>query len=144
MRQILLQNTGAILLQNATEVYYKIPQVFYYKLWRFCYKIRQLLQNATILLQKCNFYFGGRFDAYLTLRNNRKIQCLFVIIRKFCVYLMHYWIILTLNTNAFSHIRGVEVNWTLLSCIGIVSSTDKRHFLVINLSSKVLQDEDIS
>ena len=57
---------------------------------------------------------------------------------------MHYWIILTLNTNAFSHIRGVEVNWTLLSCIGIVSSTDKRHFLVINLSSKVLQDEDIS
>ena len=57
---------------------------------------------------------------------------------------MHYWISLTLNRNAVSHIRGVGVNWTLLSCIEIVSSTDKRHILVINLASKVPQDEDIS
>ena len=28
----LLQNTIAILLQNATEVYYKMRQVFYYKI----------------------------------------------------------------------------------------------------------------
>ena len=33
------------LLQNATEVYYKIRQVFYYKM-------RQLLENETNLLQK--------------------------------------------------------------------------------------------
>ena len=38
----------AILLQNVTEVYYKIRQVFYYKM-------RQLLQNATILLQNATF-----------------------------------------------------------------------------------------
>ena len=57
---------------------------------------------------------------------------------------MHYWISLTLDTNAVSHIRGVGVNWTLLSCIEIVSSTEKRHFLVMNLASEVLQDEDIS
>ena len=57
---------------------------------------------------------------------------------------MHYWISLTLNTNAVSHIRGVRVNLILLRCIGIVSSTDKPHFLVINLASEVLQDENIS
>ena len=57
---------------------------------------------------------------------------------------MHYWISLTLDTNAVSHIRGVGVNWALLSCIEIVSSTEKRHFLVMNLASEVLQDEDIS
>ena len=48
MRQMLLQNATAILLQNATEVYYKM---------------RQLSQNATILLQnatvitKCDIYY---------------------------------------------------------------------------------------
>ena len=46
--------------------------------------------------------------------------------------------------NAVSHVGGVGVNWALLRCIEIVSSTDKRHFLVINLASEVLQDEDIS
>ena len=52
-----------ILLQNATEVFYKMRQVFfsrkcasfitkydsYYKLRRFCYKMQQLLQNATFI-----------------------------------------------------------------------------------------------
>ena len=38
MRKILLQNTTAILLQNAEEVYHKMRQIF-------------LLQNATVLLQ---------------------------------------------------------------------------------------------
>ena len=59
MRQILLQNATAILLQNATEVYYHTCQ--------FCYsKMRQLLQNATILLQdatvatKCDVYYKLR------------------------------------------------------------------------------------
>ena len=60
MRQILLQNATPILLQNATEVYYKMHQVFitkcdsfitkcdsYYKFRQFYYKMRQLLQNAT-------------------------------------------------------------------------------------------------
>ena len=62
-------------------------------------------------------------------------------IRKFAVffiYLMHYWISLTLNTNPVSHIRGVVVNWVLLRCIGIVSSTDKRNFLVMNPASELL------
>ena len=44
---------------------------------------------------------------------------------------------------SFSHQRG-RVNWALLSYIEIVSSTYKCHFLVINLASEVLQDEDIS
>ena len=63
---------------------------------------------------------------------------------RFYVYLMHYWISLTLNTNAVSHDRGVGVKGALLRCIEIVSSTYKRHFLVINLASEVLQDKDIS
>ena len=51
MRQILLQTATAMLLQNATEVYYKMRQVFYYKMRQFYYKERQLLQIATTLLQ---------------------------------------------------------------------------------------------
>ena len=66
MRQILLQNTTAILLQNATEVYCKIRQVFYYKIQQFYYKMRELLQIATVLLQnatvitKCDVYYKLR------------------------------------------------------------------------------------
>ena len=55
MRQMLLQNAIAVLLQNATEVYYKIRRVFYYKMRQFYYKMRQLLQNAIILLQNATF-----------------------------------------------------------------------------------------
>ena len=57
---------------------------------------------------------------------------------------MHYWISLTVNTNVVSHIRGVGVYWALLRCIEIVSSTDKDHFLVIELASGALQDKNIS
>ena len=32
MRQILLKNATAVLLGNAKEVYYKMRQVFYYKM----------------------------------------------------------------------------------------------------------------
>ena len=62
MRQILLQNTTAILLQNATEVYCKMRQVSYYKMQQLCCKMRQLLQNAMILVKnttaitKCDIY----------------------------------------------------------------------------------------
>ena len=55
MWQILLQNTAAILLQNATKIYDKIRQVFYYKMRHFYSKMRQLLQIATILLQNGTF-----------------------------------------------------------------------------------------
>ena len=48
MRQILLQNATAILLQIVTEVCYKMCKVFYYKM-------RQLLQIATTLLQNATF-----------------------------------------------------------------------------------------
>ena len=66
MRQILLHKATAILLQNATEVYYKMRQVFYYKMRQFYYKMRQLLQIATTLLQnatvitKCDVYYKLR------------------------------------------------------------------------------------
>ena len=53
---------------------------------------------------------------------------------RFYVYLMHYWISLTLNMNAVSHIREVGVNWTLSGCLETIGSTDKRHFLLINLA----------
>ena len=44
---------GTILLDiitKATEVYYKIGQVLYYKMRQFYYKMQQLLQIVTILL----------------------------------------------------------------------------------------------
>ena len=40
----------AILLQNVTEVYYKMRQVFITK-YEFSHKMRQLIKVATILLQ---------------------------------------------------------------------------------------------
>ena len=52
MRQI-LQNVTAILSQNATEVHYKIRQVFYYKIQQFH------LQNATVIT-KCHIYYKLR------------------------------------------------------------------------------------
>ena len=39
------------LLQNATNVYYEMCQLFQYKMRQFRYEMRQLLQNAMILLQ---------------------------------------------------------------------------------------------
>ena len=47
MRQVLLQNTTAILLQNATENYYKMCEVFITKC-EFYYKMRRLLKIATV------------------------------------------------------------------------------------------------
>ena len=59
MWQILLQNATAILLQNATKVYYRVFITKYnsfipncksnYKMLRFFYKKRQLLQHATLI-----------------------------------------------------------------------------------------------
>ena len=54
------------LLQNATEVHYKIRQAFYYKMRQLYYKMRHLLQIATILLEnttviaKCDIYYKLR------------------------------------------------------------------------------------
>ena len=59
IRQILLQNATAILLQNATKVYYKMRLAFNYK-------IRQLLQIVTILLQ--NATVSKKYDVYYKLR----------------------------------------------------------------------------
>ena len=42
MRQVLL-------LQNAAKLYYKMRQVFYYKIWQFYYKMRKLLLNVTFI-----------------------------------------------------------------------------------------------
>ena len=47
---ILLQNATDILLQTATKIYCKMRQVFYYKMPQFYYKMRQLLQNTSILM----------------------------------------------------------------------------------------------
>ena len=54
------------MLQNATEVYYKMRQNFYYKMRQLYYKMRQVLQIAAILLQnatvitKCDVYYQLR------------------------------------------------------------------------------------
>ena len=48
---MLLQTARTILLHNATEGYCKMPQIVYCKMLQFSYIMRQLLQNATILLQ---------------------------------------------------------------------------------------------
>ena len=68
MWKIVSKNATAILLQNATEVYYKMRQPFYDS---FITKLRQLLKNATILLQndtvitKCVFYYKLQYSNLL-------------------------------------------------------------------------------
>ena len=66
MRQMLLQNATAILLQNAREVYYKMYQVF-------------LLQNATVLLQKATVTkwddFITKCGVYYKLRQYKRYCC---------------------------------------------------------------------
>ena len=49
MQQILSQNGTAILLRNATELYYEMPQIFYYKMRQFYYKMQQLLKMRRLL-----------------------------------------------------------------------------------------------
>ena len=47
MQQVLLQNVTAILLQNAIEVYYKMRQLL--QIATILLQIRQLLQSATFI-----------------------------------------------------------------------------------------------
>ena len=47
VRQALLQSATAFLLQSATSVVTKCDR--YYKVWQFYYKVRQVLQSATII-----------------------------------------------------------------------------------------------
>ena len=52
IRQILLGNTTAIVLQTVINIYCKMSQVVYYKMRKFDYKFQQLLQ-MTMFLRKC-------------------------------------------------------------------------------------------
>ena len=56
----LLQNSTAILLQNATKVYYKMRQVF------FSQNATVLLQNATVITN--GDYFITKCDSYYKMR----------------------------------------------------------------------------
>ena len=52
---LLLQSATAFLLQSATSVITKCDR--YYKVWQFYYKVRQVLQSATIIT-KCDSTHG--------------------------------------------------------------------------------------
>ena len=52
IRQTLLQNATAVLLQNSEKGFYKLCQMFYYKMRHLYYKIRRLLQNVSIQTYK--------------------------------------------------------------------------------------------
>ena len=54
---LLLQSATAFLLQNATSVITKCDR--YYKVWQFYYKMRQVLQSATIIT-KCDSAYVKR------------------------------------------------------------------------------------
>ena len=59
MRQISLKNAVAVLLQNGTEVHYKMRPVFYYKMRQLLQIATTLLQNATVIT-KCDVYYKLR------------------------------------------------------------------------------------
>ena len=72
MQLILLQNETTILLWNTTKLYYKIScfnwkmrkfycKIRHFKIWRYYFKIRQLLQNVTVIT-KC---FGTCINIFL-------------------------------------------------------------------------------
>ena len=54
-----------MLLQNATEVYYKMRQSFYYKMWQLLQIVTTLLQNTTVIT-KCNVYYKLRQYTFLS------------------------------------------------------------------------------
>ena len=56
MRQILLQNATAILLQNATEVNYKMGQDFITKCNSFIKKMRVITKGDNFIT-KCGVYY---------------------------------------------------------------------------------------
>ena len=60
MQQILLQNRKAILLQNAAENYYKMSQVFYYKMRQFYYKTATFIKKCDNFITKCDSYYKMR------------------------------------------------------------------------------------
>ena len=74
MRQMLLQNVTAILLQNALGFYYKMRQ-FYYKMQQLSQIVTILLQNATVIT-KCDVYYKLR-----QYNKQSKIVCIHEIIR---------------------------------------------------------------
>ena len=53
-------------ITKCDKCYYKVRQLFYYKVLQFYYKVRQVLQSVTILLQsatgitKCDDYYKVR------------------------------------------------------------------------------------
>ena len=68
------------ILQNATELCFKMSQVFYYKMRQCYYKMQQLSQNETILLQNATFirkcgvhYKLPQYMAFINRRNWKKV-----------------------------------------------------------------------
>ena len=59
MRQILLQNVTAILLQNAIEVYHKMGEVLYYKM-RYLLQIGKMLLHNVTVITKFKVYYKLR------------------------------------------------------------------------------------
>ena len=55
---LLLQSATAFLLQSATSVITKCDR--YYKVWQFYYKVRQVLQSATIITKCDSTYVLGQ------------------------------------------------------------------------------------
>ena len=62
MRQKFIAKCDRSLLQNASEVYYKMRQVIYYKMREFYYKMRRLLQIATVQTR----YSTDRLEIHVT------------------------------------------------------------------------------
>ena len=66
MRQLLLQNATAILLQNVTKIFYKMHQFFL-----LYYKMRIILSRFAIVITKCVDFitkFVTNWDAYYKMR----------------------------------------------------------------------------
>ena len=81
------------LLKNATKVYYKMGQLLYYKMCQFHYKMKQLLQNVTILLEnvkvitKCNVYYKFRQYNFLERLSHDEMMVDIYQIRLYCYLL---------------------------------------------------------
>ena len=77
---LLLQSATAFLLQSATSVITKCDR--YYKVWQFYYKVRQVLQSATIIT-KC--------DSTIVHMQSSNFELLLCILRMLFEWQNFYW-----------------------------------------------------
>ena len=81
-KKLVWQNATGILLKNASKVYEKMRQIFYYRMRQVYCKMWQLFQNVTLIskcddfIRKCNNYYNPKwFGTLWTVEKTLIVLC---------------------------------------------------------------------